>query len=413
MDARNDTVFKRYDKELFDKLYANLVKRQELLSPYASMDKEAVRRRAEKFHVARPNYIKDIERIINCRYFNRYSDKTQVFSLYKNDDISRRALHVQIVSRISRNIGRMLELNQDLIEAIALGHDLGHAPFGHVGERFLSELYYEKTQRYFNHNVHSVRILDKILNLNISFQTLDGILCHNGEKVNGKYRPEELGKGNGSEQFGMFDDTVERCYVEKDAVDHIVPHTMEGCVVRISDIIAYLGKDRQDAAILGIEIEGPFYSNVLLGATNSEFISNIIADIVSNSYGKDYLMLSEEYAEALDFEKNVNFKKIYEPQDKNQPYPEIKIMFRRIYEKMYEDIVRGNEDSPVFRHHINKIFMGFKNSEQMLEEYRNEEPNQIVVDYIASMTDNYFLEAYEYLFPNTIKINYNSYFPNV
>ena len=108
--------------------------------------------------------------------YNRYADKTQVFSLYRNDDISRRSSHVQLVSRIARNIGGLLGLNTDLIEAISLGHDIGHTPFGHAGEHKLNELYNGNTGRYFNHNVHSVRVLDQIFNLNLSMETLDGIL---------------------------------------------------------------------------------------------------------------------------------------------------------------------------------------------------------------------------------------------
>ena len=117
----------------------------------------------------RPAYIRDAEKIMHCPYYNRYTDKTQVFSLYKNDDITRRALHVQFVSRIARNIGRLLGLNLDLIEAIALGHDIGHTPFGHAGEKYLNKMYFANTGRIFLHNVHSVRVLDKIFNYNIIF----------------------------------------------------------------------------------------------------------------------------------------------------------------------------------------------------------------------------------------------------
>ncbi len=410
MDGRH---FNRYDDEIFGILYSNLAEQQDMLSSYACRDKEALRRQKEKFHVARPNFVKDTERIINCRYFNRYSDKTQVFSLYKNDDISRRILHVQIVSRISRNIGRMLNLNQDLIEAIALGHDLGHTPFGHAGERFLSELYYQNTKRYFNHNVHSVRILDSILKLNLSLQTLDGILCHNGEQVKGDYYPRGFGGADAAEKFAVLDDVVEQCYVKKDMVDSLVPGTMEGCVVRIGDIIAYLGKDRQDAAILGVDIEEPFLHNDVLGSTNSEFISNIIENLVTGSYGKAYLRLDKKYSDALDYEKRVNYSKIYEPEDRNTPYPTIKTMFGRMYEKLNEDLIGKKEKSLVYRHHIDKIFAGFKDEAQMREEYLREDNNQIVVDYIASMTDDYFLDVHEYLFPNTVRIEYNSYFGDV
>ena len=153
-------------------------------------------RRIDKEHdraaLWRPAFVRDVEKIMHSPYYNRYADKTQVFSFYKNDDISHRALHVQLVSRIARNIGRMLGLDLDLIEAVALGHDIGHTPFGHAGEKFLNESYHANTGRYFNHNVHSVRVLDKIFNLNISLQTLDGILCHNGEFECKEYRPSKL-----------------------------------------------------------------------------------------------------------------------------------------------------------------------------------------------------------------------------
>ena len=109
--------------------------------------------------VWRPAYVRDVDKIMHSPYYNRYTDKTQVFSFYKNDDITRRALHVQLVSRIARSIGSVLGLNLDLIEAIALGHDIGHTPFGHAGERYISEVYHAETGRYFNHNVHLVKAM--------------------------------------------------------------------------------------------------------------------------------------------------------------------------------------------------------------------------------------------------------------
>lgn len=404
-----DRRFARYDETLFQTLYENLSAQQHSLLEYAVRDKEAIRRTIEKFHVSRPNFVKDTERILNCKYFNRYADKTQVFSLYKNDDITRRILHVQIVSRIARNIGRMLNLNQDLIECIALGHDLGHTPFGHAGERFLSRLYHAYTGRFFNHNVQSVRILDQILGLNLSLQTLDGILCHNGEKVNGTYRPHQY-RSHDATAFLELEQKMEHCYCEEGYTDRLVPSTLEGCVVRISDIIAYLGKDRQDARILNIELENDFVENEQLGASNSEFIANIIANLVGNSYDKDYLRLDEECAVALAQEKDRNFELIYKPQDKIGPYPVIKLMFEKVYEKLLQDMRARNESSPIYRHHINNIYRGMQDEELKKKQYLQEEENQIVVDYIASMTDDYFIELYEYLFPGTSEIRYKSYF---
>ena len=215
-----------------------------ILSSYRFMDENAVRRNMEKDKnsVLRPSFGRDIEKILHLPLYNRYNDKTQVFSFYNNDDITRRGLHVQLVSRISRNIGRMLGLNLDLIESIALGHDVGHTPFGHAGERYLSELLQKETGRHFNHNVHSIRVLDILYRRNISLQTLDGILCHNGEFELNEYRPQ---KGL---TFEQYDNNVELCYTEGgEAIKKLVPSTLEGCVVRICDILAYIGKDRQDA----------------------------------------------------------------------------------------------------------------------------------------------------------------------
>ena len=139
--------------------------------PVGFADKDIQRRRQVASDLPtlwRPAFVHDIDKILHCPYYNRYADKTQVFSLTKNDDITRRSLHVQLVSRIARNIGSALGLNLDLIEAIALGHDLGHTPFAHSGEVYLDKLYFDHAGRHFNHSIHSVRVLDGIFPLNVS-----------------------------------------------------------------------------------------------------------------------------------------------------------------------------------------------------------------------------------------------------
>ena len=174
-------------------------------------DKNALRRyedESDNPSVLRSPFIRDIDKIMHCPYYNRYADKTQVFSFYRNDDITRRALHVQFVSRISRTIGRTLNLNLDLIEAIALGHDIGHTPFGHTGEKYLDEIFFARAGRHFSHNIHSVRVLDKIYPLNITLQTLSGIASHDGEMELLEYRPNPL------TTFEEFDKQIEACYPE-------------------------------------------------------------------------------------------------------------------------------------------------------------------------------------------------------
>lgn len=158
--------------------------RENFYSPFATKDKESIRLIPIEEDI-RPNFFRDIDRIIHSTSYTRYMDKTQVFSLKDNDNISKRMVHVQLVSKIARTIGRALSLNEDLIEAAALGHDLGHVPFGHEGERILNKISLKHNEGYFNHNVQSVRELMDIENdgegINLSIQTLDAILCHNGE----------------------------------------------------------------------------------------------------------------------------------------------------------------------------------------------------------------------------------------
>ena len=249
--------------------------------PKVAFDDERVCRRQnlakDAATVWRPTFVHDIDKIMHCPFYNRYADKTQVLSLYKNDDITRRALHVQLVSRIARTIGKALNLNLDLIEAIALGHDIGHTPFGHAGEEFLDELYFEHTGRHFSHNIHSVRVLDKIFPYNISLQTLNGIAAHDGEMELCEYRPKPL------DNFTEFDEQIEACYIDKSNVRKLLaPATLEGCVMRISDIIAYLGKDRQDADRAKI-IRNSDFEDSTIGIYNAQIINNMIVNIVENS----------------------------------------------------------------------------------------------------------------------------------
>lgn len=352
----------------------------------------------------RPAYIRDAEKIMNCPYYNRYADKTQVFSLYKNDDITRRALHVQFVSRIARNIGRMLGLNLDLIEAMALGHDIGHTPFGHAGEKYLAELYAENTGRVFLHNLQSIRVLDKIFHYNISMQTLDGILSHNGEIEMQEYVPQPLGG------FEEFDAKFERCCTDRAYANSIMPSTLEGCVVRISDLIAYLGKDRQDAVKANIiSDDSAFDSDSVIGSFNSVMINNLIVNVIENSYGKDRIILSREYFEALGKAKSDNYRLIYRSKEVAAPQEHIfKNMFAKMYKKLLDDVVNQNTSSPIFKHHIYFIVKWSKYYRG--EDYSKTEPNQIVVDYIASMTDDYFIDLFSLLFPEEVTIEYKSYF---
>ena len=371
----------------------------------ACPDSAALRRQNNRkpAPVWRPNFAKDIDRIMYSPYYNRYTDKTQVFSLIKNDDITRRSLHVQLVSRIARTIGRALNLNLDLIEAIALGHDIGHTPFAHCGEVFLNDLYNKHTGRYFTHNIHSARVLDQIFPLNLTLQTLSGIAGHNGEIELAEYRPVPM------DSFADFEAELEKCYTIPGYSNKIQPSTLEGNVVRISDIIAYLGKDRQDAANIQMVDHTDFPTTSVIGTINSEIINNLVVNIIENSYGQPYIMLDEDHFKAVQSYKKENYAVIYA----NEPGRAIlkrvvEPMMQEIYEQLLEDLQQEKTDSPIFRHHIDYV-----NQSRYPREipYEKTEPNQIIVDYIASMTDDYLIDLHRYLFPDSnYYVEYTGYF---
>lgn len=364
-------------------------------NPYRTSDEDAVRREerpADRSSIWRPAFVRDVEKILHMPAYNRYAGKTQVFSFRSNDDLSRRGLHVQLVARIARDIGYALGLNCDLIEAIGLGHDLGHTPFGHAGERCLNDVFHGRTGRWFFHNVHSVRVLDKLYGRNISLQTLDGALCHNGEY---EQRVFEL---SGLSSFGEFDRVVDECVSGGGAViGHLRPMTLEGCVVRISDIIAYVGRDRQDAIEAGL-LTGDAFEDGLGGAYNSWILTHASADIIEHSYGKDRIEMSEELFAEIRRAKAENYAKIYRSSGIEGERAEVLAhAFELMYERCLDDLHKRDESSFIFRHHITRI-------EEQLAHYGRtydwqSDPEQTVVDYIASMTDGYFAELASKFFP--------------
>ncbi len=233
---------------LFERLADLNSREQQFLTPHATFSKDAQRRKKDTKSGYRQEFAIDADRILHSRAYTRYIDKTQVFSLIKNDHITHRVLHIQLVARIARTIGRFLHLNEDLIEAIALGHDIGHPPFGHEGERQLSKLCQKHGLPPFQHNVQSVRFLDKLekkgTGWNLTMQAMDGILCHDGESRIERLYPEPLAS------FEEFDIKLEK--KTANSAFKALPATLEGCVVRIADTIAYLGRDIEDAITLGL-----------------------------------------------------------------------------------------------------------------------------------------------------------------
>lgn len=404
--TKKKSNYKKLSKELVERIQED--RRKHTANPYAFPDEKIVRRKQDwdRANLWRPAFVRDIEKIMHVPYYNRYADKTQVFSFRKNDDISRRSFHVQLVSRIARNIGSVLNLNNDLIEAIALGHDIGHTPFGHEGERQLNALFYAGSGRYFNHNVQSVRVLDRIIHRNISLQTLDGILCHNGEMEQQEFKPQPLGN------FAEFDRKTDDCIQDQNNIAKLVPCTLEGCVVRISDIIAYIGKDRQDAQKLGIIQSEGIFTGLDIGSNNAELINNLIVNIIEKSYGNPYLSMDKDCFDMLVQAKRENAEIIYKNSDINNQYQkDVKPMMEKMYRKFVQDAGQRDKNSLLYRHHVDFVNGCNQKYADPDEDYANTEANQMAADFIASMTDDYFVEAYEYLFPgDKHSIHYVGYF---
>jgi dGTPase len=353
------------------------------LSPYACLSSQAVRRKEEDSILTghRQNFSVDADRILHSLAYSRYIDKTQVFYLIKNDHITHRVLHVQLVSKIARTIGRILKLNEDLIEAIALAHDIGHTPFGHDGEKFLTEISKPHGLSPFFHNVQSVRFLEKIerkgKGWNLTLQVLDGILCHDGE-VHSQALTPKTDKG-----FQTFDMEM-REKEETPSID-ILPMSLEGCVVRMADTISYVGRDIEDAIRLGLieRSELPSDSCRILGDTNGTIVYTLVEDLVTHSLDKPYACFSPEVGEALRGLKQFNQNRIYMNEKVKQQTPKIKLMFEMLFEKYLDDLRKGDEDSDVQKKYL----------EGMASEYKEQtSPAESVRDFIAGMTDEYFLE---------------------
>lgn len=403
--AKTESRYFSLTKELQERITEDRANHK--VNPYACRNEDVIRRDMghDKANLWRPAYVRDVEKIMHIPFYTRYMDKTQVFSLYHNDDITRRAQHVQLVARIARNIGSVLNLNLDLIEAAALGHDIGHTPFGHPGERKLSELYYANTGRYFNHNIQSARVLDTIFPLNLSLQTLDGIICHNGEMECKNYKPVPYN------DFAGFDAKMEACYTDKGAIKGLVPSTLEGCVVRVSDIIAYIGKDRQDAMRLGICEGTDIFTRGEIGTTNAEIINNMIVNIIQNSYGQDHLAMDDAYFEAFSTAKRENYERIYQNPEVSAVYDEVLCpMIEKVYNYLLKEAQNLSKDTMLYKHHIAYIAENTKYYHRKFS-YEELAPVELVVDYIASMTDDYFVELFRHLFPESkLKVNYKGYF---
>lgn len=361
----------------------NMQIKNNYLSEYACSDKDAIYLENQESDYRTPFY-RDIDRILYSLAFTRYSDKTQVFTFQENDHLSKRMIHVQYVSKVARTIGRALGLNEDLIEAASLGHDLGHTPFGHVGERILNQISLDNNEGYFNHNIQSVRLLKYIENygkgLNITLQTMDAIMCHNGEFALGKYEPRK-------KTVDKFFEEYNNSYKDETVIKGLKPMTLEGCVVRVSDLIAYLGRDIEDAIRLNIIRIDDVPENILnvLGSTNREIVNTITTDIINNSLDKNYIELSPDVYKAIVDLKAFNYKNIYAKAYTNEELEKLDLILHTLFEKYLNDLKNNNQESNIVSSYL----------KNMSSEYKQANTNErIVIDYIAGMTDEYCLKEY-------------------
>ncbi len=322
---------------------------EQYLSPYATLSRNSKgREREEPQCDIRPVFQRDRDRILHCKAFRRLKQKTQVFLLPKGDHYRTRLTHTLEVSQNARTIAKALRLNEDLVEAIALGHDLGHTPFGHAGEKALNNVYQ------FSHNVQSLRVVERLekqgRGLNLTWEVRDGILNHKTA-------------GN--------------------------PHTLEGKVLRLSDKIAYIYHDMDDAIRGGILTEADIPAEIrkVLGGSCRERLDTMVHDVIINSMDRPEICMSEPVDRAMHDLRRFMFENVY-----------------------LNPKAKGEEDKAV--HMIEQLFDYYvKHLELLPEQYLDSisEPGsgreRIVCDYIAGMTDSYAVKKFEEFFvPESWKI---------
>lgn len=313
------------------------------LSPYATLSVNSKGRlRPEEQCDIRPVFQRDRDRIIHCKAFRRLKDKTQVFLTPEGDHYRTRLTHTLEVSQNARTIAKALRLNEELVEAIALGHDLGHTPFGHAGERALNRV----CPFGFEHSQQSVRTVDRLekggQGLNLTYEVRDGILNH-----------QTVGK----------------------------PHTLEGKIVRFSDKIAYIHHDMDDAIRGGIlkESDVPKEISDVVGNTTGQRLNSFIHDIVTTSMGKDDILMSEPVEKAMKAIRQFMFERVYQNPEAKSEEGKAEVLM----ETLYQHYLKHIDDLP----------------EEFLDLISEGEPREkVVCDYVGAMSDRFAIAQYEEIY---------------
>ena len=358
----------------------NFIRKEKDLSKYATKSSDAIRFKEDKEDI-RPPFFHDIDRIIHSLSYTRYLNKTQVYTLNSNDHVSKRITHVQLVSKIARTIGRALNLNEDLIEAIALGHDIGHTPLGHTGEAILNRLSFKELGEYFAHNIQGVRYYMEVakdgVGLNLTLQTLDGIMTHNGEMLNPIYEPMKKDK---SEFLREYNES----YKDLNKSKTYRPMTLEGCVVRISDIIGYIGRDIEDAIMIDRFKRSDIPESIrdILGDNNRDIVNNIVLDIINESIDKPYIKMSDKVYKALFELKKFNNLNIYKYSMTKEELDYYEKNINKLYNIYLNDIKESNMNSSIYQTfllHQSKEYLESTNIKRQ------------VIDFISGMTDDFLI----------------------
>ncbi len=366
--------------ENFDKAKENFLSKEKNLSKYATRSSDAIRFKEENEDI-RPPFFHDIDRIIHSLSYTRYLNKTQVYTLNSNDHVSRRITHVQLVSKIARTIGRALNLNEDLIEAIALGHDIGHTPLGHTGEAILNRLSLKELGEYFAHNIQGVRYYMNVATdgkgLNLTLQTLDGIMTHNGEMLSPIYEPMAKDKEEFLREYNESYKDLKKSKTYR-------PMTLEGCVVRISDIIGYIGRDIEDAIMIDRfkRSDIPKEIREVLGDNNRDIVNTIVLDIINESIDKSYIKMSDKVYNALFALKKFNNDNIYSKSMTKEELDYYEIGINKLYHIYLEDIKSNNKESIIY-----KIFLNHQDKSYI----ESTNIKRQVIDFIAGMTDDFLI----------------------
>ena len=312
---------------------------RETLSPYACLSENTRgRKNPRPLCEMRTEFQRDRDKILHSKAFRRLKHKTQVFITPEGDHYRTRLTHTLEVSQIARTIVRSLRLNEDLAEAMSLGHDLGHTPFGHAGEKALDEL----CSAGFRHSEQSLRTVEKLENLNLTWEVRDGIRNH---QTDGR------------------------------------PATLEGKIVRFSDKIAYIHHDMDDAIRGGILKESDVPKEIcdVIGYTTGERLDHFIHDLVTTSYGKNDIMMSEPVAKAMKDLRRFMFDRVYQNPEAKSEESKAEMLVQTLYS--------------YYRHHLELL------PEDMVALIEKGEPEEMIVcDYIGAMTDRFAIAKYEEIY---------------